>query len=457
MLFQRPDEAIHRGADKQAEADIASPGTFLSNFEPLTREQAVAIVDHVVDFDQYTEPMKKLLSDFVASSKAEYVASSAHPRIVDGKPSKNPRYLQKRPDLVRARETYAVNVGARLDRKIPAREDVVFPVNAVLPGRRNNPPDSKLGIAPLAVYNPIHYQELPELFMEFISSLTGKSPSTTGFGSEGALTKGPFNALWPIIDLNNALVSMVVTDYAAFTTSAGWIGPQYRVDHDISMLVPEIWCRMRVEERDPRFLIDNGYLEKVEDFEFEGRTVLASRLGYRITARFADYFLGRMFETPDAVFAEELLRPEQQDRAMFAAGVDAIVESQRRVALAYFEDNSVEAACPPLKMLLHIMAKGAYEGMTITDPRLRAQFTRGAVLASDWYTERLRTKQRKDIGLWRRHLAALKSFKASGMEVPKDLDLEERVRAAAREWERVNSPSYLNELVGTIGADPAAC
>ena len=26
--------------------------------------------------------------------------------------------------------------------------------------------------------------------MEFISSLTGKSPSTTGFGSEGALTKG---------------------------------------------------------------------------------------------------------------------------------------------------------------------------------------------------------------------------------------------------------------------------
>ena len=42
--------------------------------------------------------------------------------------------------------------------------------------------------------------------MEFISSLTGKSPSTTGFGSEGALTKAPFNALWPVVDLNNALV-----------------------------------------------------------------------------------------------------------------------------------------------------------------------------------------------------------------------------------------------------------
>ena len=56
------------------------------------------------------------------------------------------------------------------------------------------------------MFNPIHYMELPELFMEFICSMTGKSPSTTGAGSEGALTKGPFNALPPIMDLNNALV-----------------------------------------------------------------------------------------------------------------------------------------------------------------------------------------------------------------------------------------------------------
>jgi hypothetical protein len=45
------------------------------------------------------------------------------------------------------------------------------------------------------VHNPIHYFELPELFMELASSMTGKSPSTTGAGSEGALTKGPFNML----------------------------------------------------------------------------------------------------------------------------------------------------------------------------------------------------------------------------------------------------------------------
>src|SRR5205085_10779825 len=111
-----------------------------------------------------------------------------------------------------------------------------FPVHAVLAGRRGNPADPAIGLPPLAVYNPIHYQELPELFMDWICSLTGKSPSTTGFGSEGALTKGPFNALWPITDLNNALVSAILTEYAGFTTAAGYIGPNFRVDHDISLL-----------------------------------------------------------------------------------------------------------------------------------------------------------------------------------------------------------------------------
>ena len=124
--------------------------------------------------------MKQLISSFAASENGAYVAS-AHPRLVDGKPSKNPRYLQKRPDLVHARETYLAEITARLDRGIPENQAVFFPVNAVSPGRRNNQPEPKLGIAPLAVYSPIHYQETPELFMEFISSLTGKSPSTTGF------------------------------------------------------------------------------------------------------------------------------------------------------------------------------------------------------------------------------------------------------------------------------------
>ena len=427
LLFQRPDDAIHRGADRQAEADIASPGTFLSNYEPFEIEGAARITGHVAEFDKYTEPMKHLFEDFVSGGAASYIVSSAHPRLVNGKPSKNPRYLQKRPDLENPRETYLAEIAARLEREIPAERPVHFPVNAVLAGRRNNPPDPEIDLPPLAVYNPIHYQELPELFMEFISSLTGKSPSTTGFGSEGALTKSPFNALWPVVDLNNALVDFILTQYAGFTTSAGYVGPRIRVDHDVSMLVPEIWCRMRVQERDPKFLIENGLLERVEDIEFEGRRILASRLGYRITALFVDRYLGRIFETPDTVFTEEILRPEKQGVDLFASGVDAIVEAQRRVALNYFEDGSVDAACPPLK----------------------------ALLASDWYRERLLVKQQRDIELWNRHVAALEKFRRGAASATNhEFSVEERLQSARAQLARVNSPAYLTELRGTIGADP---
>jgi len=400
--------------------------------------------------------MRKLLGNFVSESATRYVVSSAHPRLVDGKPSKNPRYLQKRPDQENPRETYLAEVAARLAREIPADHPVHFPVNAVLAGRRNSPPDPEIGLPPLAVYNPIHYQELPELFMEFISSLTGKSPSTTGFGSEGALTKSPFNALPPVIDLNNALVSSILTGYAGFTTSAGYVGSDVRVDHDISMLVPEIWCRMRVHERDPQFMIAEGLLEPVEDFTFDGRKILASRLGYRITLLFADRFLGRLFETPDAVFTEEILRPEKQGMDLFAAGVDAIVDAQRRVAMNYFEDGSVEAACPPLKAVLHVMAHGKYEGMGIGDPRFRKMFGREAVLESAWYRDRLLEKQKRDVALWQRHVAAVEAFRQG--ENPADsgseFNLAERTRDARNQLARVSSPDYLLELVGTIGADP---
>ena len=478
LLFQRPDDAIRPGVDWQAEADMAGPGVFMSNYEPLAPPQARALVDHVVEFDRYTDPMKRLLEEFVAdaeshwstgdpglpaaakeglpAAQAGYVVASSHPRLVNGKPSLNPRYLQRRPDLAAPRETYLAEIATRLEREIPAARPVHFPVSAVLAGRRNTLPDPAIGLPPLAVYAPIHYQELPELFMELISSLTGKSPATIGFGSEGALTKGPFNALWPVVDLNNALVSAILTGDNGFTTSAGYIGPHFRVDHDVSALVPEIWCRMRVAERDPRSMIAAGYLEKIDDFALDGRTVQASRLGYRISMAFVDHFLGRIFETPDAVFPLDLLRPELQDLQMFAAGVDAIVETQRRVALNYFEDGSVEAACPPLRALLEIMAHGSYNGKGADDPEIRAMFTRDALLASDWYNERLRVKQQRDIALWQRHVHALEEFRVAEQEFPPqdDIDFESRSALARAQLVRVTSPAYLDELVGTIGADP---
>jgi len=162
------------------------------------------MVDHITEMDCISPPMKQLLEDFAANATGEaYVVSSTNPRLVNGKPMLNPRCLQRRPDVAAPRESYIAEIVARLEREIPSGSPVQFPVNAVLAGRRNNPPDPSINLPALAVYGPIHYQELPELFMEFISSLTGKSPATTGFGSEGALA--------PVVDCNNALVSFILT------------------------------------------------------------------------------------------------------------------------------------------------------------------------------------------------------------------------------------------------------
>jgi hypothetical protein len=451
-LFQRPDDAVHRGLDKQTELDMSRGDNFISNFEPLTSKSAQAMVEKVTEFEQFTAPMRQAIRT-CADAGNSLVVSSSCPRLVDGKPSKNPRYLQIRPDLIDPMSLHVAERGMRLFYAIPAEEPVLWPVDAVLVGRRNNPAEPAANIRGLAVYNPIHYQELPELFMDFICSLTGKSPSTTGTGSEGALTKSPFNALRPTIDLNNALVSYILTGLGGFSTAAGYIGPKVRVDHDISLLVPEIWCRLTLEERDPRYLIRMGHLEPLRDFEHEGETIPASRLGYRITARFVQTFFGRIFDNPAKVFDEEILHPELQDRLAFIDGVKNIVQAQERVAKGYLQDGSIEDACPPIKALLMIMATGSFEGKNASDPAIRAMFTREYLLASDWYRRRLETKQKKDVALWQRHLAYLDGY---GPEAESDIDLSARRAHAAAELKRVSSAAYLDSLVGTLGADPSA-
>ena len=453
-FFQRPDEAINRGFDKQAEIDLAEPNTFISNFEPLTLNDAEEIILDAVEFDKYTLPIKKLIEEVVSKKDNKYFVSSSHPRIFEGKPSKNMRYLQNRPDLIKHKEKYISEVGTRLFRKIPVDKAVVTPVNAVLAGRRNNPPET--GVRSLAVYNPIHFQELPELFMDFICSLTGKSPSTTGAGSEGALTKGPFNALCPITDLNNALVSFILTGYDGYTTAAGYVGPKYKVDHDISLLVPELWSRMRTEEREYKFLIEHKYLEKIEDFESEGKKILASRLGYRITDKFARTFLGRVFENPDAVFNAEMLKPELQSLEIFADGINNIVEAQKRVAQMYFNDGSINAACPPLKALLNIMVNGTYEGKSIDDPSIREMFTREYLVNSDWYKARLVNKQKNDVSLWGRHVSYLSNYLKNSLNLTDEFkkELNEKLKYAQQQLAYFNSKEYLQSLNGYIGLDP---
>ncbi len=452
-LFQRPDDAIIPGFDKQTELDMSQADNFFANYEPLDQQRVTELVEDVHTFYQFTPPMQDTLKS-AREEDSTYVVSSAHPRMVDGAPSKNPRYLQTRPDLVNPVRKYVAEMSTRFHRKLPLQQPVCHPVDAVLAGRRNNPPEP--GIRPLAVYNPIHYQELPELFMDFLCSLTGKSPSTTGAGSEGALTKGPFNALRTIADLNNALVSFMLTGHAGFSSSAGHVGPDMRVDHDISLLMPEIWARLEPQQRDPAWLIDNGYLEKLEDFEHNGEPVLASRLGYRITNRFVHGFFGKIFDNPCAVFTDEILKPETQNLDVFVDGVHNIVEAQQREAQRYIDDGSIEDACPPLQALINIMATGQHQGMDAQHPKFRAMFTREYLLGSRWYKQRLEVKQLRDIALWQRNVGYLKQFLDDGdyADEARRLDIAGRYRRAADKLKQVQSRDYLKSLVGTLGADP---
>ena len=453
-LFQRPDDAIIKGFDRQTELEMSQPNNFIANFKPLNQQDLSEITEDQVEFDLYTLPMRELLLDSLKTGKL--AVSSAHPLMVDGKPSKNPRYLQLRSDLAKPIKRYLAETSARLHRRAALTDPICFPVDSVLTGRRNNPPEPEAGIRSLAVYNPIHYQELPELFMDFICSLTGKSPSTTGAGSEGALTKGPFNALLPSADLNNALVSYILSDYSGFSSAAGYVGPHTRVNHDISLIIPEIWALLKPKKRRPKYLIGKGQLEKLEDFEYQGQQVLASRLGYRITSLFVHGFFGKIFDNPSVVFTDKILRPETQNMDDFVDGINNIVEAQQKVALNYFEDGSIEQACPPLKALLSIMAQGEYDGKDVHHPEIRAMFKRKSLLASDWYKQRLQVKQQRDIRLWQRHIDYLSGFrlrKSHADEVER-LQIDSKLTAAKLKLTQVSASEYLNQLVGTLGADP---
>lgn len=455
LLFQRPDDAIYRGYDTQTERDMSGTDLFISNYQPLTREDVRAMRDDVVAFSKFTPPMRTFLSNFADSDPSEqpkFVVSSADPRLIDGVRSRNPRYLQVRPDIAKPRETAIAHLASHLYHGLPIDEPLPLPVDVVAAGRRNNPPEGK--IPALCAYNPLHYMELPELFMEFISSMTGKSPSTTGAGSEGALTKAPFNALPAVFDLNSSFLSFVLSGYDGWLSSAGFIGPKVEVAHDISLLVPEIFCRMSPAERDAKTLIEGGYLEKLEDYDKDGELILASRLGYRMTEKFMRAYFGRIFLHPDTVFTPEMLRPELQDADIFADSVRTISTTHARVAKAYFDDGTVSLAVPPIRALLEIMVNGVCsEGWTLDDPELREMFTRESVLASDWYAERIDAKQAEAVRRAERGIAHLEQFMADPRNASacEEIDVQARLDQVRKFHDRAVTAEYRQQLVGTLG------
>ena len=113
-------------------------------------------------------------------------------------------------------------------------------------------------------------------------------------------------------------------------------------------------------------------------------------------------------------------------------------------------------AIPPLKILLHIMAYGHYEGKDISDPELRKTFNREEVLKSSWYKARLNLKQEKDITFHKKQIAYLEKFMANRDNdlIIQEMDIVKRMKLAKELLANVESKNYIKTLTGTIGADP---
>jgi hypothetical protein len=214
---------------------------------------------------------------------------------------------------------------------------------------------------------------------------------------------------------------------------------------------------MTPEERSPSFLIANGYLARCTDWDHEGKPVRASRLGWRITDNFVRTFCGRILGSPNTLFGEELLRPEKQDAAIFADGMENIVSAMCAAATSYFTDGSIAQAIPPLRALLHLMRDGTWEGHGPEAPEFRALFTRDAVIASDWYRARLAAQQTRDALHWETQAGYLEKFLArtNYADIAIELGIAARLSATLAAAQATRAPDYLASLAGTLGVDPA--
>jgi hypothetical protein len=77
-------------------------------------------------------------------------------------------------------------------------------------------------------------------------------------------------------------------------------------------------------------------------------------------------------------------------------------------------------------------------------------------MASDWYLQRLRTKQNKDIRLWERHVQYLEAYavRASHQDLVARFGITARLKQARAHLDEVRGKRYLESLRGTLGADP---
>jgi len=138
-LFQRPDDAIYPGYDKQTEQgmysfdgiqlvymlsqfssyfshinfhkDLGGEQVFVSNFKPIYEEEMKDLTERVDFYELFSHPMKNHMMRSLKEGRVNMC--SAKPRIWHGQQTKNPRYLQVRPDVARPRDKYLAQLGSK--------------------------------------------------------------------------------------------------------------------------------------------------------------------------------------------------------------------------------------------------------------------------------------------------------------------------------------------------------
>ena len=242
--------------------------------------------------------------------------------------------------------------------------------------------------------------------MDFICSLTGKSPSTTGAGSEGALTKGPFNALAPTADLNNALVSMLLTGYGGFSSAAGYIGPRVprRPRHqpaDPRDLVPALPPRARPQAADR-----GGPPREARGLRVR-RQARCSPAGWATASPASSC-------TPSSAGCSTTRRRSSPTRSCgprrrtWRSSPTACTTSSRPSSGWPRRTSRTAPSRTPARRCGRCSTSwptGSAKGKTPTTRRSARSSPASRCSASDWYQERLAVKQQRDIALWERHVA----------------------------------------------------
>ncbi len=128
---------------RQADREGHGPAGHLHvELRAADQADARAMVDDVVAFSQFTEPdgrPDRRGGRAAGRRQPGYFVCSANPRLVNGKRSKNPRYLQVRPDLSNPEATASADTAVHLLHKLASAQECPVPVDVVAAGRRNNP------------------------------------------------------------------------------------------------------------------------------------------------------------------------------------------------------------------------------------------------------------------------------------------------------------------------------